>query len=136
MTDKLKILLKNQNEEFTKLLKLLETQKKMILSKDVMGLEGIVDEIQFVSKEIAKIEIERRKITGDKKVKEIVKASNDESLESIYSNLRETLDKLAMQKETNDLLLKQELLFTNKMLALMNPDKQIKTYNSYGSIRK
>ncbi|WP_294379276.1 flagellar export chaperone FlgN [uncultured Clostridium sp.] len=40
------------------------------------------------------------------------------------------------KKNTNELLLKQQLIFTNKMLNIINPDKEAKTYNSYGNLSK
>ena len=40
------------------------------------------------------------------------------------------------KKDTNDILLKQQLIFTNKMLNILNPNNELKTYNSYGTLKK
>ena len=54
----------------------------------------------------------------------------------LYEKVKEVLNEIILQKETNSLLLKQELVFTNKMLNVINPDREIKTYNSFGGLRR
>jgi hypothetical protein len=45
MINELITLIRNQDNDLQELLELLETQYKMIMSKDVFGLEGFVDDI-------------------------------------------------------------------------------------------
>ncbi|MFT8342307.1 MAG: flagellar export chaperone FlgN [Clostridium beijerinckii] len=136
MINELIKLIQSQEEELKKLLELLETQYKMIMSKDVFGLEGLVDKINESGKKIAKQEIERRNILGDNGITEVVNNSNNEELRENYNNIKRTLNSVISQKETNDMLLKQQILFNNKMLEIMNPRREIKTYNSYGNLSR
>ncbi|NRY60079.1 flagellar export chaperone FlgN [Clostridium beijerinckii] len=136
MINELITLIQSQEEELQRLLELLETQYKMIMSKDVFGLEGLVDKINECGKKIAKQEIERRNILGDNGITEVVNNSNNEELRENYNNIKRTLNSVISQKETNDMLLKQQILFNNKMLEIMNPRREIKTYNSYGNLSR
>lgn len=136
MTEELIILIKSQSEELEELLKLLETQYKMIMEKDVFGLEGLVDKLNECSKRIAQSEMNRRKLLGNESISELVKNSNNIQLKDNYSNIQDVLNKVMLQKDTNDLLLKQQIMFNNKMINIINPNREIKTYNSYGNLSK
>lgn len=129
-------LMQKQNAELIELLMLLELQYKMIMSKDVFGLEGLVDKINESGKKIAQDEVSRRNLTENNDIKKIVNESNDEILKKSYEEIKNTLNKVIAQKETNELLLKQQIVFNNKMLQLVNPNREIKTYNSYGNLSK
>lgn len=136
MINELIKLMQDQEKDLSELLGLLETQYKMIMSKDAFGLEGLVDKINECGKRIAKEEVERRKITGDENIKEIIDNSNNEELEEVFSEIQTTLKNVVSQKETNEMLLKQKIIFNNKMMQLMNPNREIKTYNSYGNLSR
>ncbi|AGX44933.1 flagellar protein FlgN [Clostridium saccharobutylicum] len=136
MVNELIELIKIQSEDLKKLLMLLEIQYKMIMNKDVFGLEGLVDKMNECGKRIAQEEVQRRELIGNESIKEIVSNSNDEVLKEVYGNIRKILEEVKLKKDTNDMLLKQEIVFNNKMLAIMNPSKEIKTYNSYGSLSR
>ncbi|ABR36409.1 flagellar protein FlgN [Clostridium beijerinckii] len=136
MINELITLIRNQDNDLQELLELLETQYKMIMSKDVFGLEGLVDEINECGKKIAKVEVERRKLIGGKSMPEIVNSSDNKELKEVYRDIGITMEKTTQQKDTNDILLKQQIMFTNKMLNIMNPSREIKTYNSYGNLSR
>lgn len=136
MINELKKLLKEQQTHLKNLLVLLEVQCKMIMAKDVFGLECIVEKVENESKYIANIEVSRRKLIGNESLVKFIHESNDSELENLYNKLLSTLQETIQKKDTNELLIKQQLTFTNKMLNIMNPDRQIKTYNSYGSLSK
>ena len=136
MTEELIKLIKAQSEELKELLMLLEAQYKMIREKDVFGLEGIVDKLNECSKKIAQYEMNRRKILGNESISELVNKSDNKELKDNYISIQEILNKVMLQKDTNDLLLKQQIMFNNKMLNIMNPNREIKTYNSYGNLSK
>lgn len=129
-------LMHDQNNDLKELLELLETQYKMIISKDVFALEGLVDKINECGKRIAKEEVQRRNITGNESIKEIVNNSDNEELKRIFGEIQTTLNNVILQKETNDILLKQKILFNNKMLQILNPNRENKMYNSYGNLSK
>ncbi|MFW2487068.1 flagellar protein FlgN [Clostridium chromiireducens] len=136
MINELIKLIQSQEEELEKLQELLETQYEMIMGKDVFGLEGLVDKINECGKKIAKQEIERRNILADSSITEVVNNSDNEELKESYAKIRDTLNKVTAQKETNDMLLKQQIIFNNKMLEIINPRREIKTYNSYGNLSR
>lgn len=126
----------NQKVQLEKLLILLQVQKDMIMKKDTFGLEGLVDKLSECSKKIAQEEVARRKILGEYSLVDVVSKCNNDELKHLYGKLKEILNEIILQKETNSLLLKQELVFTNKMLNVINPDREIKTYNSFGGLRR
>ena len=136
MENELIKLMQDQERDLRELLELLETQYKMIMSKDVFGLEGLVDELGVCGKKIAQEEVERRNLIGEVNIIDIVNNSENEQLKDKYDNLKKTLNAVILRKETNEALLKQEIIFNNKMLALINPNREIKTYNSYGNLSK
>ena len=136
MINELIKLMRVQEQELKHLLVLLEAQYKMIMDKDVFGLEGVVDKIGECSKEIAKEEVKRRNILGNKSITEMARTSENRELKEAYKSIQDTLRNVVLKKETNEILIKQNLAFTNKMLALMNPNRDIKTYNSYGNLSK
>jgi flagellar biosynthesis/type III secretory pathway chaperone len=125
-----------QKGSLEKLLGLLDKQYKCIMNKDVFSLDKLVLELDSCSKEIAQIEIQRRNILKEESIKEVVKSSNDEHLDKAYKNIKNSLQLIQLQKETNDTLIKQELFYTNKMINLIKPNNNLKTYNSYGQIKK
>ena len=129
-------LIKDQNDKLKELLLLLQTQYEMIAKKDLFGLEGLVDKINDCSKEIAKVELERRNMMGDINLTKFVQQSNNEELSKHYEEIIQTTNDIKVRKETNEIMLKQKMSFNAKMLAILNPSRDIKTYNSYGNIRK
>jgi len=46
------------------------------------------------------------------------------------------INALVIQKETNELLIKQSLSYTNSMLAMISPKKEPVVYNGYGKIKR
>lgn len=118
------------------LLKLLDRQYKLILNKDIFALESIAEEIKVKNKEIAEVEVNRRKDLGNISIKEYILKNNDEDLDILYRSIQKLLNEMILQKDTNELLIKQQLSFTNKLLNLISPKKEIATYNSHGNIRR
>lgn len=119
-----------------KLLLLLDEQYRSIMKKDIFNLEALVDRINEANKEIAKIEINRRKIVGKGKMREIVAKLNNSKLEKEYFEIRKTINLVSKQKDTNELLIKQRLSYTNQLLNIINPRRDYKTYNSYGNLSR
>jgi len=136
MIDELIKLMKNQEQDLKELLDLLEIQNEMMLKKDLFGLEGLVDKLNDCSKRIAKEEVQRRKLLGKNSISETVEKINNNDLKQSYKNIRNTLKLVLSKKETNEILLKQKIIFNTKMLNIMNPNRTIKTYNSYGNLSR
>ena len=125
-----------EKEELNNLLGLLEKQHAMVLAKDVFGLEALVDEIKAANKGVASMEMERRKIAGTKSMSLLVKESGDEETDREFREVKKLLEAIKLQKETNELLIRQRMSYNNQILNIINPSREVKTYNSYGNLRK
>lgn len=136
MINELTIVIKNEGEALKKLLSLLEKQYKHVMKKKVFELEALVDEIKLVNKEVAQAEVERRKLVGQRSMREIVNTSNDEELDNSYREINRIILAVKQQKETNELLIRQQMSFNNQILNIINPRREIKTYNSYGNLSR
>ncbi|MDX5657493.1 flagellar protein FlgN, partial [Clostridioides difficile] len=117
---------------------LLKEQFDYIVEKDLENLNMLNPKLEDISRELASIEIKRRQLFGnDISMSEVVENSNDGYLKEIYTDLKRILALAKNQQESNDSLIKKELIFTKKMINFIKPaDKQTTTYNSYGNIRK
>lgn len=133
---KLKNIVIREADALNKLLALLEEQHKLLLGNDVFQLEAIVEQIQAVNKEIAQIEVERRKETAGKAMSEIVRESKDLDLENSFRHIKKLISAVQLQKDTNDALIRQGLGFSTRMLNIISPDRNTKTYNAYGKLRR
>ena len=129
-------ILSNQFDALKQLLAVLEKQHKLIIKKDIFGMEGVVSEIQECNRIVAQWEVERRKLLGNESIKEVVVNSNDNELDTIFRNIQKLLNSIKLQKETNDLLIKQGLSYTNKLLNIINPRTDVNVYNAYGAMRR
>lgn len=136
MKDKINEIMLREMEALSNLLSLLENQHKLILDNDVFGLEAIVAKIQQANKAIAEIEMERRALTKGEAMSKIIEALGEEEAQNNYRKIKLLLSDLQLQKDTNDMLLKQGIAFTAKILNVINPHKEAKTYNSYGKFKK
>lgn len=136
MSNNLYEVLTLEEKKLRELLSLLDKQYKLILNKDIFGMEAIVEEIKVKNKEVAEIEVNRRRVLGNTSIKDYILNSNNSNLDNSYRSIQKLLNEMILQKDTNELLIKQQLSFTNKMLNLINPKKEITTYNSYGSIKR
>ncbi|MDY4721111.1 MAG: flagellar export chaperone FlgN, partial [Clostridium paraputrificum] len=111
-------------------------QYKHVMKKEVFELEALVDEIKLVNKEVAQAEVERRKLVGKRSMREIVNTSNDEELDNSYREINRIILAVKQQKETNELLIRQQMSFNNQILNIINPRREMKTYNSYGNLSR
>ncbi|MCF0147953.1 MAG: flagellar protein FlgN [Clostridium sp.] len=136
MVSNLKEVLTLEEEKLRELLALLDKQYKLILGKDIFGMEAVAEEIKLKNKEVAEVEVNRRRILGNTSIRDYISNSNSNDLDNLYRKIQKLLNEMTLQKDTNELLIKQQLSFTNKMLNLINPKKDVTTYNSYGSVRR
>lgn len=126
-----------QKKLFEELLKLLDDQYEFLIGNDPMKVDKVARDLDDASKEIAKIEIQRRKVMGtETKVSEVVDRLNDEETNESYEKIQTLLMSIQKQKEANDELLKNKMFFTKKMLNMLNPQGQQKTYNAYGQMKR
>ncbi|WP_207729493.1 flagellar protein FlgN [Clostridium gallinarum] len=132
----LKDILHFEEEKLRELLSLLDKQYKLIINKDIFGMEAVVEEIKLQNREVAEAEVERRKFLGNVSIGDYIKNSKNEDLDNCYRSIKKLLNEMVLQKDTNELLIRQQLGFTNKILNIINPKKDAATYNSYGNIRR
>lgn len=136
MSNKLKDVLTLEEEKLRELLSLLDKQHKLILNKDIFAMESVAEEIKIKNKEVAEVEVNRRRFLGNTSIRDYIASSNSNDLDNAYRSIQRLLNEMILQKDTNELLVKQQLSFTNKLLNLMNPKKDAATYNSYGNIKR
>ena len=137
MNPELKVIIYEQRKLFKKLLNLLDEQYDSILEKDATLLDKIARNLENVSSDIAKLEIKRRNLVGnDCSMGSLIEKSDDKNIEEAFEEIKETLKMIEIQKESNNLLLKQKLFFTKKMLNMIKPSQGIGTYNYCGQIGK
>lgn len=130
----------DQRIALNKLLLILEKQHEYIIKDDVFGMEAVVEDIQKSNQEVADLELKRRQFTnglleGKTLGKLIYELDNPELIE-VFRKVRKKLEEIRLQKDTNDLLIKQGISLNNRILAFLNPDRQAKTYNGYGKMRR
>ncbi|MCM1988115.1 flagellar export chaperone FlgN [Oceanirhabdus seepicola] len=137
MRDKIFEIMNMEHDALENLLNLLEEQHRYIASDSLLEMEECVKKIQSASKSIAEIEMERRSLLGEISMKSVVNEIGDSKLSELYKDIRRQLESLSMQKETNDLILKQKLSFTNQLLNAMKPNsRRTNVYNSYGKVKR
>lgn len=135
MKDELNNILENELKAIESLLIALEEQHECLLNNDAVTLEDCVKNLENKSREIADFEVKRRQITKGESMSKIVEELGDERLQNNYREIRKLLQITEIQKDTNELLIKQGLGFTNRILSILNPDRGSKTYNAYGKVR-
>ncbi|MGH4125779.1 MAG: flagellar protein FlgN [Clostridium sp.] len=136
MRQKLNSVIIHEIEAITTLLLRLEEQHKCIVVNDIFGMEACVDKIKKANKDIAFMEVERRKITEGKTMRSIIEEFKDKELEKNFFKINNLLQEVVLQKDTNELLIKQGLSFTNRILNVLNPSREVATYNAYGKVKK
>ncbi|MBU3098600.1 MULTISPECIES: flagellar protein FlgN [Clostridium] len=136
MMQKLNDVMINETQSLGVLLLELENQHKNIVTNDIFGMEACVNKIKEANKNIAHMEVLRRKITENKAMGPIIEAAKDPELEKNYYKIKLLLQAVVLQKDTNELLIRQGLSFTNRMLNVLNPVREAKTYNGYGKVKR
>ena len=129
---------KVMHDEFCSLEKLYNTllkQQQLLLKKDVFELDRVVTELDIIIKEIARSEMNRIKLVDNKTMLQVLKDLNDDSINKLYISIRKLIDKIKIQKDSNEIIIKQGIIFTTKMLNAINPNRSVKTYNCYGKTK-
>lgn len=134
MNSELKVIIFEQKKILQNLLKLLDEQYNLVLNKDVIALGKIAEDIEEEGKKLATIEIKRRNIASEEEFNNFIKNTDDEHITNVYNEMKELLTNLQKQKDINNILIKQRLFFTNKMINVIKPSKSVNTYNAYGKV--
>ena len=137
MNPEIKVIIYEEKNILKNLLALLDEQYDYIINKEIIKMDKVAKKLDETSKELAKIEIQRRNIMGSEaSMKEIVQLCDDENIKNAYEEIVSTLRMVQLQKEANDTLIKQKLFFTKKMINFIKPNKDIGVYNAYGKVGK
>lgn len=136
MKEELNTILVNELQAMEGLLKTLEKQHSCLIESDAVTLENCVKEIDIYNRKIAEWEVKRREITQGRSMREVIYEAKEEALEDNYRKLRRLIEETKLQKDTNELLIKQGLSFANRILNILNPSRSPKTYNSFGKVYK
>ena len=136
MREKLNKVMLQEIEAVGTLLLALEEQHRYIVVNDIFAMEACVDKIKEANKNIAYMEVERRKLTENRAMTDIIQELRDTELEDNYYKIKQLLQEVVLQKDTNELLIKQGLSFTNRILNVLNPVREVSTYNAYGKVKK
>lgn len=134
MNPELKLVMFEEKKALQDLLHLLDKQHEVLIAKDLIALEKLTEKIEAAGKGIAAVEIKRRSLIKEETFSSIIENSEDIHLEELYKEIKAILNGLEIQKSTNDILIKQNLFFTNKMIQVIKPSKSAGTYNSYGKV--
>lgn len=126
----------NEIDAVQMLLKALEKQYSCLVKSDAIVLESCVKEIEECNKNIAAWEMKRRGFTQGRAMSELINEIGDSELEDNYRKIRILLEEVQLQKDTNELLIKQGLGYTSRLLSILNPSRAPKTYNANGKIYK
>lgn len=135
MTAELNNIILQEHKALKILLEVLDEQFEYLTKRDVFSLDKVSQKLHQCSVEVARLEMNRRKLTGGEAMSKIIEQAKDKELENNYLNIVKLLEEIQLQKDTNDMLIRQGLGFTTQMLSFLNPDKGPKTYNSYGKRR-
>jgi flagellar biosynthesis/type III secretory pathway chaperone len=134
LKEELNNIIQEETKAVNELLRALEQQHESLIKSDAVSLESCVSQIEKCNRNIAGWEVKRRELTKGMPMREIVVEIGDKILEDNYRKIRMLLEEAKVQKDTNELLIKQGLGFTNRILNILNPSRAPKTYNSYGKI--
>lgn len=132
MEEKIKQSLKEEIIVLKELLSLLDDQHKFISFKKTFELDKIAVDIEEKCKELAQKEMTRRNLVGESSMKEFITNSEDKELKEMYKEATNVLDEIKLQKDSNDMLIKQAISLTTNILTILNPDRTPKTYGPYG----
>ena len=69
-------------------------------------------------------------------MKEIISKTHYRDLDETYRRVVRLIESIKHQKETNELLIKQQIGFNNQIINIINPRRDVKTYNSYGKLSR
>jgi len=135
MIKKLNNVMVLETEALRNLLLELEAQHKCVILNDIFGMEACVSKIKEANKNIANMEVQRRGLTKNKTMGTVIEEAGDLELEKNYNIIKRLLEEVILQKDTNEMLIRQGLRFTNKMLNVLNPSRETATYNAYGKVK-
>ena len=135
MKEELRSIIKEEFEATKVMLNSLELQQGYLIKNDVLGMQEINASLNDGSKKLAEYEVKRRGLLQNRSIKSVINETGDNELDRTYRDLKMLISQTILQKDINETLIKQGISFTTRMLNILNPDRTIKTYNSYGKFK-
>lgn len=129
-------LMEEEYKALMELLLLLKEQYMIILSGESIPLDMITEKINNTNKLIAEKELLRREFQNENQLSIHGVLKENTEIDKQYKDIKALIYKLQDQKEANEQTLKQRLNFTNKILALINPNRNVATYDARGNFRR
>ncbi len=129
-------LMEEEYKALLELLLLLKEQYAIILSGESISLDMITEKINDANKLIAQKELQRREFQNKNKLNLQVVLKENIEIYKQYEDIKALICSIQAQKNTNEQILKQRLNFTNKILALINPNRNVATYDARGNFRR
>lgn len=116
----------------TELDNLLDEEKIVLVKNDAKELPEIIEKKKLIAKKISILEIERKKIYGEKKGEELVEEGifNKE----LFNKLKKLSFSVKEKGETNFILTKQSLSYIKVITSALAPPKRIVTYGNNGKL--
>ena len=133
---RLKELMEEEYKALMELLLLLKDQYLILLSGESIPLDMITENINNANKLIAKKELIRREFQKENHINLQGVLKENIEIDKQYKDIKALIYELQTQKEANEQVLKQRLNFTNKILALINPNRSVSTYDARGNFRR
>ena len=88
MNPELKVVIYEQRKLFKKLLDLLDEQHEFIINKEVTKMDKIAKDLENISRDIAKLEIQRRNIiTEEVSMSSLIENCEDEKIKEAYEEI-------------------------------------------------
>ena len=105
MNPEIKVIIYEEKNILKNLLALLDEQYDCIINKEIIKMDKIAKKLDETSKELAKIEIQRRNIMGSEaSMKEIVQLCDDENIKNAYEEIVSILRMVQLGKKQTTLL--------------------------------
>ena len=123
-------ILKTELSTLNELLEVLKREKEVLIKEDGNKLTKIIHEKLNIMEKLDKIEKDRVDIMKDKTVDDLMEEKKNEVL-NIKNSIKNTVKSIEELQETNRLLTKQSLDYTQKMIDVFKKGQK-KSHNTYG----
>lgn len=136
MDKRIKQSLIEEKELLNELLEAIDAQFIELTSneKNPITINSCAEKIDSIAKKIAFVEIERRKIISKEDLAYNIESSYDEGLKEIIRDIKNLINLIEKQNKMNNSIIKNNLLYTRKILKMITPSEKFDTYNSEGKL--
>lgn len=124
----------SQEEKVLKDLKtLLLKEKDMLIKGQWQELMGIVEEKKEIMNELSQLESKRLEVNEDDLLNDLSEDIKEKSL-TVKHNIKNLINEIQQQSETNNLLTKSSLSYTKQVLNSLGVNNKSNTYGANGKL--